>query len=337
MAPRKRLRKVQYTQKIVPGTDKEADRARAAKDVGWRTSASGRRYFENRSNRSDTEKEQKYHGGVNRRAKPRKQAKQTSTRASRGLKTTRRVAPVRKRDPQKKYLRIVTKITPAPDNYIGIGAGTIQYYPPKQTTRVLSKSQLEKIVIREMREIDTREREHGVGIDKYGNIRFRSVGTENKTSVPGTAWWKLPDVRDGNILIIHNHPLSGSGWVNTQVPLSEQDVKVATQFGRYGCSGIIACAKGRYYACMIIKENLTLTPSGAKGQTTKIWNKVQNYINETYQRFEGQRPGETYNEYTKRWNEYRHEKQNVLVNLVSKHFAEYFISSRGYRYIDKRY
>lgn len=337
-APRKRLRKKQYKQVIVPGTNKEADRARAAKDVGWRISASGRRYFENRSNRSDTEKEQKYHGGVNRRTTPQKKVKQTSTRASRSMKTTRRVAPVRKRDPQKRFLKIVNKITPAPDNYTGIGSGTIKYYEPKQTKRILSKSEFEALIIREMRDIDTRKIEHGVGIDKYGNIRFRSVGDSKSTKVPGGAWWKQPEIREAEVLLIHNHPTDGNGWVDTQVPLSEQDIKVATQYGYYNCKGIIACAKGRYYGCMITSPDaLTLTPSGAKGQTTRLWNEAENHINETYPGFEGQKPGETYNEYMKRWDKYRHERQSVLVNLASKKFSQYFISIRGYRYIDKRY
>lgn len=331
---RKRTTKKKYKQVLVVGTDKKRDRARAAKDVGWRISdKTGRRYFENRSNRSDTEKEQKYHGGVNRRATPSKSVKQTSTRASRSMKTTRRVAPVRKLDPQKRYLKIVNKITPAPDSYEGIKKYTIY---PKTKNRVLSKGELMQLIVAEMRLIDNRNVEHGVAIDKYGNIRVRSVGDVKSVKFPGigSGFWNADTIKD-EIILIHNHPGNSVGWNDAQVPLSEQDIKISTKLSSVGCKGIIACNKGRYFACLNSKPKYT--PAGAKGRATRCWNAAVKQINADWPEFERQKPNETREAYDKRWNEYDHKRDMAICNLASQNLSKVFISDKGYKYIDKRY
>lgn len=53
----KKTPKGPYKQKPVPGTNRLLDITLKALPVGWRVSRTGKRYFENRENRSDTAKE----------------------------------------------------------------------------------------------------------------------------------------------------------------------------------------------------------------------------------------------------------------------------------------
>lgn len=105
----KKLKK-KYTQRKVPGTDKEIDRALPALPPGWRISAkTGKPYFEDRENRSDTEKERRYYKGTGRRATPGKKTAKQSTRTTRSTTTSRRVSQVGKRDPQKGHRMLKCK------------------------------------------------------------------------------------------------------------------------------------------------------------------------------------------------------------------------------------
>lgn len=333
---RKRTTKKKYKQVLVVGTDKKRDRARAAKDVGWRISdKTGRRYFENRSNRSDTEKEQKYHGGVNRRAIPSKRVKQTSTRASRSMKTTRRVAPVRKLDLQKRYLKIVTRIQ-SNDNYKGFKGGDLRYYKPTRK-RALSWAELEQIMIAEMRIIDSKSLEHSFGLDKFGNILFRGVGNEGEAQIPSAiGWWRKHIGED--IIIVHNHPSRGPpekglDWYGVPTPLSAADVECTIYYP--GCKGIVACCEGRYYACLVDKDSakklkIETIENWFEQNHEKIWGEVE------YPRIERQKEGETRNDYLKRVYEAMHKYLLQIVKLMCKSQAKY-LSKRGYKYITKRY
>lgn len=221
-----------YKQRKVPGTDKVIDRALPAKPVGWRVSDSGKVYFEDRENRSDTDKEIKYHAGVNRRAKPGSRTGQPSTRSSHSKKTTRRVAPVRKRDPQKPPRVKVT------------------VYVPKQPTRKqyskekfynldgkkkLTAAQLKKLIKSEELRIHEKKVENCIAFDREKGVYYTNIGGSSSVGVN-------PAIMGERFVLTHNHP-NDYGFAN---PLSGADLSILLGRNLYE---IRACCYGFVYVC----------------------------------------------------------------------------------------
>lgn len=233
-----RAKPKQYPQRKVPGTDKQIDRSIRAKPVGWRISdKTGRRYFEDRENRSDTDKERRYHGGVNRRAEPAKRTAKASTRTTRSTTTSRRVSQVGKRDTQKgRRVKIVISRPKTRKGQIESWCDTFKFYEQKKK-KVLTAAELEKIVIEEMTKIHLKKIEHCVVIDRCGNIICRGTGGESAVPRPDQAYKHLygGSIEDftrryGTDLIhIHNHP--GHSWEGAPTPFSPGDIAVTRILG----------------------------------------------------------------------------------------------------------
>lgn len=191
----------EYKQQKVPGTNKAADRKTAAKLPGWRTSATGNRYFERRENRSDTKKEQKYHGGVGRRAKPDSDEK---TVKSRTKKTSKRLPAYRKLDKQKPRAATGSKKTTA--------ATTRSKKPKTETQNINSIKKYENL-------IRARKTEYVFALDDFGNLVFKNGdGEKNSCSVSG-----MP--LDCSVMT-HNHPGSSSFSGNDLAVAIERRAKV---------------------------------------------------------------------------------------------------------------
>ena len=215
-----------YKQRKVPGTDKAIDRALPAKPVGWRVSDSGKVYFENRENRSDTDKERRYHGGVNRRAKPGKRTAKPSTRTTRSTTTARRVSQVGKLDEQKPR-RITVTVIPQKPGTVTPKTKKFQFFEPVNTKK-LSQAELEKIVTREMLKIHCEEIEHSIVIDRCGNVLCHGIGGKRSVAFFEAAYQSMYGAsfieKYGNDIIhIHNHP--GAGWEGAPTPFSGADLK----------------------------------------------------------------------------------------------------------------
>lgn len=191
----------EYKQQKVPGTNKAADRKTAAKLPGWRTSATGNRYFERRENRSDTKKEQKYHGGVNRRAKPDSDEK---TVKSRTKKTSKRLPAYRKLDKQKPRATTGSKKT---------NAATTRSKKPKTESQNINSIKKYENLIR------NRKTEYVFALDDFGNLVFKNGdGEKNSCSVSG-----MP--LDCSVMS-HNHPGSSSFSGNDLAVAIERRAKV---------------------------------------------------------------------------------------------------------------
>lgn len=176
----------EYKQQKVPGTNKAIDRQTSAKLPGWRTSASGNRYFERRENRSDTKKEQKYHGGVNRRAKPDSDEKTVKSRAK---KTSKRLPAYRKLDKQKPRATTGSKKSKTPP--------VTRSKKPKTETQIINSIKKYENLIR------NRKTEFVFALDDFGNVVFKNgEGIVNKCSVRGMPF--------DCAVVTHNHPSSSA-------------------------------------------------------------------------------------------------------------------------------
>ncbi|MBO5368584.1 hypothetical protein J6A32_08145 [Methanocorpusculum sp.] len=204
-----RAKPKQYPQRKVPGTDKQIDRSIRAKPVGWRISdKTGRRYFEDRENRSDTDKERRYHGGVNRRAEPAKRTAKVSTRTTRSTTTSRRVSQVGKRDTQKGHRAIKASIKEIIEG-VRKKKGTVKgrvysLITPEseRNTKKLTAEELLEVAKEYGRKIQDAPYENQLFLDEYGNCYAHYKGNEKRVTFPESALYSAA-------VSIHNHPDGG--------------------------------------------------------------------------------------------------------------------------------
>ena len=245
-------RKKTYKQRRVLGTDKEIDRAISAELPGWRISASGNEYFENRENRSDTAKERRYHGSVKngklqkRKSKPGTRTGKTASRSTHAKTTTRRVTSYRKHDTQKSH--IFAKIIQRAER----STGRLTFYEPTKTKK-LSQTELNKIAVGEMKKIHCEKIEHLVIIDRFGNILCRGKGGIRSVRIPDQSFF---DKYGNDLIMIHNHP--GASWHRAPTPFSGQDLAMQR---KYLIKDMRVCCRGYMYRC-VIKDMATFRLSG---------------------------------------------------------------------------
>lgn len=224
-----------YPQRKVPGTDKEIDRSIRAMPVGWRISASGRRYFEDRENRSDTEKERRYHGGVNRRSKPGTKTAKASTRTTRSTTTTRRVSQVGKRDVQKghrvKYSIRIPKLPTRKGKY-----PREKFYDLTGKPNITARD-LKKAICDEEKKIHEKTIEHLVVFDKDKGLYYTNSGNEGSVGMNDS-------IRGKQYICTHNHP-EDYGFPNV---LSGADIAMLISRNLYE---VRACCYGYVYSVKI--------------------------------------------------------------------------------------
>lgn len=290
-----------YPQRKVPGTDKSIDRARPAKPVGWRISdKTGRRYFEDRENRSDTEKERRYHGGVNRRAEPGKRTAKPSTRTTRSTTTARRVSQVGKRDTQKDrksalrkakdLLKIVKikkstssrgrsgptiKIPAFPEGLpeyvtvrnrrVKVRYGNLITPAEEWNYKKLSAADLLAVAKEYGKKIHDATFEHGILLDECGNCIGHILGKSTSVMYPGAIYKKA-------VVILHNHP--DQGVRDYYTPHSGTDV--ANLFLPVTPKHHMVVTHGRWYNWTISSPGTPIVPSrrGAPHSIREISNAV---------------------------------------------------------------
>ena len=300
-----RAKPKQYPQRKVPGTDKQIDRSIRAKPVGWRISdKTGRRYFEDRENRSDTDKERRYHGGVNRRAEPAKRTAKPSTRTTRSTTTSRRVSQVGKRDTQKGHRVKVSIYVPDIPSRKG-------KYPREKFYDLTGKPNitardLKKLICEEEKRICEKKVEHLAVFDREKGLYYTNIGGDSSVGMNDSIY--------GNRYICtHNHP-EEYGFPNV---LSGSDLAVMIGRNLYE---VRACCYGYVYSVKIGK--CTLAGYEAKTMWDSTVKSVANEVSQKFGKFK-ERAGESDSERRKRHAEWRKQRRKKIWAALDREFKSF--------------